>query len=451
MSDIVFKLSILGTVLFMIIFSLRFLIKSVSPSCLYFLWIVVMLRFLIPIFPTFEIPSFMGAKIGNLAKGDIVLNESNLEFLYNNSLNQANFNLEFSINYYISAIWFIGFFIALALNLCALIKLNLNFKQNQVILTDPSVYKAFKECKQNLKIKREIKLFSNIKISSPVLIGILKPIICIPSHTNLKSLNYIFSHELIHYKRFDLLIKQLMNLVVCINWFNPFVYILRKELNKSCEMSCDISVIRNMDLNDREVYGNIILDIAKNGSYMKSLFVSSLYEDKYILKERLNKIMNYKKSTFKKRISMIIICVAICIIAIFSGSVFAENKTTYPENIKIQESYGLQFTIKEVKNDNEYTNIEYEIESDFDFDLGQDITIIKVINDNQSTDKKNLTAKKTDKTKYQGSYSIATAELKTEIEADKTYHIKGENLMYYISDENENNKENSGCTTITIP
>ncbi len=31
------------------------------------------------------------------------------------------------------------------------------------------------------------------------------------------------------------------------HWFNPFVYLLEKEVNKSCELSCDEKVIALLD------------------------------------------------------------------------------------------------------------------------------------------------------------------------------------------------------------
>ena len=37
----------------------------------------------------------------------------------------------------------------------------------------------------------------------------------------------------------DMFYKWLIQIVVCVHWFNPFVYLLEKEVNKSCELSCD--------------------------------------------------------------------------------------------------------------------------------------------------------------------------------------------------------------------
>ncbi|MCM1989053.1 M56 family metallopeptidase [Oceanirhabdus seepicola] len=37
--------------------------------------------------------------------------------------------------------------------------------------------------------------------------------------------------------------KWLVQLTVCIHWFNPIVYIVSKEINKACEFSCDESVL----------------------------------------------------------------------------------------------------------------------------------------------------------------------------------------------------------------
>lgn len=35
--------------------------------------------------------------------------------------------------------------------------------------------------------------------------------------------------------------------MVCIHWFNPFVYLLEKEVNRACELSCDEAVVFMLD------------------------------------------------------------------------------------------------------------------------------------------------------------------------------------------------------------
>lgn len=61
-------------------------------------------------------------------------------------------------------------------------------------------------------------------VSSSMLTGFLRPVILLPEkHFETDELEFIFRHELIHYKRRDLVIKFLSVIAVSLHWFNPFV------------------------------------------------------------------------------------------------------------------------------------------------------------------------------------------------------------------------------------
>ncbi len=88
-----------------------------------------------------------------------------------------------------------------------------------------------------------------------MLIGFFRPRIILPTHElEDKELFYIFVHELIHYKQRDMFYKWLIQIVMCAHWFNPFIYLLEKEVNKSCELSCDEKVISVLDDTARHEY-----------------------------------------------------------------------------------------------------------------------------------------------------------------------------------------------------
>ena len=59
--------------------------------------------------------------------------------------------------------------------------------------------------------------------------------------------DYSILHELMHIKRLDMFYKWLVQFAVCVHWFNPFVYLMRKETGRGCELSCDEAVIRELD------------------------------------------------------------------------------------------------------------------------------------------------------------------------------------------------------------
>ena len=80
----------------------------------------------------------------------------------------------------------------------------------------------------------KINLFTCSVISSPMTIGIFKPAILLPEEVYPdKGLHFILRHELIHIYRKDSFIKLIGLMVLIFNWYNPFGYVLAKQLDNS--------------------------------------------------------------------------------------------------------------------------------------------------------------------------------------------------------------------------
>lgn len=89
-------------------------------------------------------------------------------------------------------------------------------------------------------------------------------------------------------------------IVICIHWFNPFVYLLEKEVNKACELSCDEAVISVLDDKARREYGDTLIYFLKSTNLCKGSFTSvTLTEGAEQLKERLG--ASWCISCFRRR------------------------------------------------------------------------------------------------------------------------------------------------------
>ena len=70
----------------------------------------------------------------------------------------------------------------------------------------------------------------------------------------------------VHWRRGDLWSKWLVQLVVCLHWFNPMAYLLKRELSRLSELACDEALIRDMDAAERRAYGQMLLDTLRASS-----------------------------------------------------------------------------------------------------------------------------------------------------------------------------------------
>lgn len=199
------------------------------------------------------------------------------------------------------------------------------------------------------KIRKNVGLYTSSLVSSPLLVGFFHPRIVLPE-TELSGvdLHYILLHELMHEKRRDILYKWLIQLVMCLHWFNPFVYLMEKKVSGLCELSCDEQVIRNLDTEGKRAYGNTLLNAAGAGNSVKNPAASvSLNESGKLLKGRLEAIMNYRKKSKISKAAAFVLTVVFVLTASAAGvyrtPVKAENKQsskTQKEDIKIRYENG---------------------------------------------------------------------------------------------------------------
>ena len=194
-------------------------------------------------------------------------------------------------------------------------------------VSDIKILNLLSDCEEKLKIKTRVELSCNPLIASPMLIGFFRPRIILPiGELEDKELSYIFVHELIHYKQRDMFYKWLIQIVVCVHWFNPFVYLLEKEVNKSCELSCDEKVISVLDDTARREYGDTLISFLKsNNLYKSSLASVTLTEGAEQLKERLGAIMKFRKKSKVIIAITAIFTVAVCICFFVTGAYTAPS------------------------------------------------------------------------------------------------------------------------------
>ncbi len=115
---------------------------------------------------------------------------------------------------------------------------------------------------QSLDIKTKIRLRQCDDVDSPMLTGVFCPVVYIPRKSLTENeLTLVYSHELTHYKHKDLLIKWFVCVINAINWFNPCMYLLMRNLNEACEIYCDEAVTKNMDDEGKKQYMNTILNL----------------------------------------------------------------------------------------------------------------------------------------------------------------------------------------------
>ena len=170
-------------------------------------------------------------------------------------------------------------------------------------------------------VRQPAELCVNPLISSPLLMGFFHPCIVLPrADLSEKDFYYTVLHELIHYKRRDMFYNWLVQITVCLHWFNPLVHLMSREITKACEFSCDEAVLTKTGSGSAQDYGKTLLDaMAAVGKYKENLGAVTLSENKQLLKERLGAIMKFKKQSRSGKILTAVLTLCIVLGAAFVG------------------------------------------------------------------------------------------------------------------------------------
>lgn len=131
-------------------------------------------------------------------------------------------------------------------------------------------------------LRRKVDIFINDKIASPVTYGIIHPKIVLQSYIfeDDELLKYVLIHELTHIKKFDIAFSHLKNLIMCINWYNPFILGAAKYIEDDIEILCDKLVIKRAgDTREhRKEYSMAMLKLTERNE--NSRFVLKLHPTK---------------------------------------------------------------------------------------------------------------------------------------------------------------------------
>jgi len=162
---------------------------------------------------------------------------------------------------------------------------------------------------------RSVRIKCNPSIAVPMMIGVFHPCIVIPAFAYVgngmeREFINILHHELTHYKRKDLVYKWMVMLVTSLHWFNPLMFLIRREIALACELACDERVVSGMTAREKQSYGDTLIALASGRRFPPGIFATTLCE-KEQLKERLVSIIKYKKKTVWTSVLSLILVVCL--------------------------------------------------------------------------------------------------------------------------------------------
>jgi beta-lactamase regulating signal transducer with metallopeptidase domain len=144
-------------------------------------------------------------------------------------------------------VWFLGTPAVFALLATGLIGADRLRKQSQLLQEGP-VFDACRKIAQSLKIARRVTVGICERLKTPILIGVIRPMILLPPAAlagwSPDQLEMVLLHELVHLRRWDNLVNLSQRVIESVLFFHPVVWWISSWVRLERELCCDAVVVR---------------------------------------------------------------------------------------------------------------------------------------------------------------------------------------------------------------
>ena len=200
---------------------------------------------------------------------------------------------------YPNILWFLGVVLFLVWQRWKYTSFRKMLKRNRRKILDAAVLDTYYTLCKNIGIKKRPELYFCGGLPSPLCVGFFKQEIYINSEDREeRDLRLILQHELTHCRRRDVWYKGMLLLARALHFFNPFVHWMAKLAEKDMELSCDVAVMENCTMEERQAYSMAILRTVREANHKGMQLSTAFFGGKEELKLRFENIFDM---TTKKR------------------------------------------------------------------------------------------------------------------------------------------------------
>lgn len=225
-----------------------------------------------------------------------------------------------------------------------------------------------------LKLTRQVenaacplRVYRTAVIDTPCLFGIFRPAIYLTEEAGEdKGRQHILTHELTHYKHLDHIWGVLRCLCLALHWYNPLVWIAAVLSRKDSELACDESVIKQLGEKNRAAYGRTLIRMTCEKQTVDTIFTTAttMTGSKRTITQRIKLIAKHPKTALYAAICLILVA-AIAVVCTFTGANPEENTTLTVEKVVITDKPAAEVLTKSYKLEElcAFLNVEIFFES----------------------------------------------------------------------------------------
>lgn len=344
--DWVWHTSAKVSILIILLLLVKFVLKNkISPRLHYLLWSIVIVSLLLPWTPqtSFSLYNFAHLKTQQATSVnkstnansdsaientglfqeetgyplDQIAGDQNQNKLIDNDKSPNSIAASPFIHKLLLFLWFIG--IVVFIIATGLINKRFNHRIQGQSVIDTKLLMAFEEAKNKLNIKVRIPLVQTRVITSPSLYGVFRPSVLIPMGTlvefNQEQLDYVFVHELLHFKRKDMIVNCLTRGLLIIHWFNPILWYAFYKFREDQEIACDSITLKQIGSNYVKEYAYTLIKLAENNTRLPRIVnLASLSGSSSQIRRRITMIKDFRKIPLRWALFVVGVVVALSFI-----------------------------------------------------------------------------------------------------------------------------------------
>ncbi|MFZ3129835.1 MAG: M56 family metallopeptidase [Desulfosporosinus sp.] len=189
---------------------------------------------------------------------------------------------------------------------------------------------AFIETKSKLNIRAEIHLIQSTAVTSPSLYGLFRPRLLIPvgilEEFNTEQLRYVFVHELLHFKRKDILVNWVTEGLLFLHWFNPILWYAFYKLREDQEIACDAKTIESIGINDSKEYAYTLIKLAESNSRLpKTVSLVGLVGTNSQIRRRITMLKVFRKVPLKWSLLVVTVVAILAFVTLTNAKAETSN------------------------------------------------------------------------------------------------------------------------------
>ena len=239
-------------------------------------------------------------------------------------------------------VWIVVSLLLLARQLAILIR---QIKSNRSIRTlsrDARINQIANKAAEAVHCSVDVDVYVTNTLASPIMTGFFHPVVLIPKSTTEMTdleIEYIIRHEIAHYKGGDIWYKLAVQILVCILWWNPAVYLLRRTVSQLLELRCDNRACQSLGSKEKADYSGVLLEVIRKTLDTPKKTISSGFVgnfDSLYIQQRIKILMT--KSVPKRSPLATVLIACVCLTLYVGSYAFIVQPAAPPPEVEEDDS-----------------------------------------------------------------------------------------------------------------